>query len=305
MQPTPINRRAFLAGSGLSLGSAALSNLLLAEDKAPGKGPAYLLPKAKAKRVIFLCMAGGPSHLETFDYKPKLDEMNGKPMPESITRGQPIAQLQGQKLRVQGHLTKFRRHGQGGQYISDFMPWCAKMADDISIVRSLVTEQINHDPAHTFMNTGTAINGRPSMGAWVNYGLGTPNQDLPGYVVIKDPRGAPVTGGAVWGNGYLPASYQGTVFRSSGSPILNLNRPEGLSRPEQRKELDLLKWLNEQHLDSRHSSADLEARIAKGYPLRKLGVPEDIGKVVAFLASDGASHITGQTISVSGGYTMA
>jgi len=125
MTPLHINRRTFLTGAGLSLGSATLNNLLLAENIALGKRPTYLLPKAKAKRVIFLCMAGGPSHLETFDYKPKLDEMNGKPMPESFTKGQPIAQLQGQKLKVQGHMTKFKKYGQGGQYVSDFMPWTA------------------------------------------------------------------------------------------------------------------------------------------------------------------------------------
>ena len=133
MQPTPIDRRAFLAGSGLSLGSAALSNLLMAEDQAAGKGPAYLLPRAKAKRVIFLCMAGGPSHLETFDYKPQLDALDGKAMPESFTKGQPIAQLQGKELKVLGHLSKFRKHGQSGQLISDYLPWTAKIADDIPV----------------------------------------------------------------------------------------------------------------------------------------------------------------------------
>ena len=231
----PINRRAFLAGSGLSLGSAALNNLLMAEDHAPGKRPAYLLPRAKAKRVIFLCMAGGPSHLETFDYKPKLDEMNGKPMPESITRGQPIAQLQGQKLKVQGHLTKFRKHGKGGQYISDFMPWCAKMADDIAIVRSLVTEQINHDPAHTFINTGTAINVRPSMGAWVNYGLGSESKDLPGFGVMTSVGGRnpqPIAS-RQWGAGVLPSRLQGVEFNSAGDPVHYVGNPAGTSRDTQ------------------------------------------------------------------------
>jgi len=185
MNPNMINRRAFLAGSGLSLGSAAL-NTLMAKDAGQ---PMYLLPKAKAKRVIFLCMAGGPSHLETFDYKPKLDELNGKPMPESFTQGQPIAQLQGQELKVQGHLTKFKKYGKGEQYISDYLPWTAKMADDISIIRSMVTEQINHDPAHTFMNTGSVISGRPSMGSWVNYGLGSVAEDLPGFVVMTSVGG--------------------------------------------------------------------------------------------------------------------
>ena len=128
---------------------------------------------AKAKRVIFLCMAGGPSHLETFDYKPKLAELHDQPMPESYTKGQPIAQLQGQELKAYGPMFKFDRYGKSGQWISELLPWQQKMVDDICIVRSMVTEQINHDPAHTFMNCGTAISGRPSMGAWINYGLGS------------------------------------------------------------------------------------------------------------------------------------
>ena len=237
MTPLHINRRTFLAGSGLSLGSAALNNLLLAENIAPGKRPAYLLPKAKAKRVIFLCMAGGPSHLETFDYKPKLDEMNGKLMPESFTKGQPIAQLQGKELKVQGHMTKFKKHGQGGQYVSDFMPWTAKMADDIAIIRSLVTEQINHDPAHTFINTGTAINGRPSMGAWVNYGLGSESKDLPGFVVMTSIGGRnpqPIAS-RQWGAGFLPSRFQGVEFNSAGDPVHYVSNPKGTTPQTQGK----------------------------------------------------------------------
>ena len=166
--PTRTNRRSFLAQSGMGIGSAALASMLPAADDAAKPGiPAGVkgLPHhaARAKRVIFLCMAGGPSQLETFDYKPKLGEMDGQPMPESFTRGQPIAQLQGQTLKCQGPLTRFQKYGDNGQEISDFLPWHGKMADDICIIRSLVTEQINHDPAHTFMNTGTGISGRPSM----------------------------------------------------------------------------------------------------------------------------------------------
>ena len=150
-----LNRRSFLGGSGLGIGSVALNGMLARDASCKDTGVPNLpdLP-VRAKRVIFLCMAGGPSHLETFDYKPKLDELHGKPMPESFTKGQPIAQLQGQQLKVQGHMTKFKKHGQSGQLISDFLPWTAKMVDDICILRSMLTEQINHDPAHTFMNTG-------------------------------------------------------------------------------------------------------------------------------------------------------
>ncbi|HCS51381.1 MAG TPA: sulfatase, partial [Planctomycetaceae bacterium] len=135
------------------------------------------------KRVIFLCMAGGPSHLETFDYKPELERLSGQPMPASITAGQPIAQLQGQELIAQGPLTKFQKYGEGGLEVSDYLPWHAKMADDICVLKSMHTEQINHDPAHTFMNTGTVISGRPSMGSWITYGLGSETQELPGFVV--------------------------------------------------------------------------------------------------------------------------
>jgi len=233
-------RRTFLGQTGLGLGSAALGTLLgrelgLAGTGSPqGHGGAPHLP-AKAKRVIFLCMAGGPSHLETFDYKPKLDELDGQPMPESFTKGQPIAQLQGQKLKVQGHLTQFRRHGKSGQLVSDYLPWTAKIADDIAIIRSMVTEQINHDPAHTFMNTGTAISGRPSMGSWVTYGLGAETEELPGFVVLTSVGGRnpqPIAS-RQWSAGFLPSRYQGVQFHSSGDPVHYVGNPAGVSSRQQ------------------------------------------------------------------------
>jgi uncharacterized protein (DUF1501 family) len=260
--PTPINRRTFLAGSGLSLGSAAL-NLLLAESSHKGGAPTYLLPKAKAKRVIFLCMAGGPSHLETFDYKPKLDAMNGQPMPESFTKGQPIAQLQGKKLNVQGHLTKFQKHGASGQYVSDFLPWTAKMVDDIAIMRSMVTEQINHDPAHTFMNTGTAINGRPSMGSWVNYGLGSESKDLPGFVVMTSVGGRnpqPIAS-RQWGAGFLPSRHQGVEFNSAGDPVHYVRNPAGTSKETQGKLVDAITALD-RHRNKTVNDPETATRIA-------------------------------------------
>ncbi len=262
MSPIQINRRAFLAGSGLSLGSTAL-NLLMAESGPKGERPSYLLPKAKAKRVIFLCMAGGPSHLETFDYKPKLDEMNGKPMPESFTKGQPIAQLQGQKLKVQGHLTKFKQYGKSGQYVSDFLPWTAKMVDDVAIVRSMVTEQINHDPAHTFMNTGTGINGRPSMGAWVNYGLGSESKDLPGFVVMTSVGGRnpqPIAS-RQWGAGFLPSRHQGVEFNSSGDPVHYVGNPAGTSAETQGKLVDAITALDH-HRNKNINDPETATRIA-------------------------------------------
>ena len=263
MSPTIINRRAFLAGSGLSLGSAALSTLL-AKDNNPSKTrPLYLLPEAKAKRVIFLCMAGGPSHLETFDYKPKLDELNGQPMPESFTKGQPIAQLQGNELKVQGHLTKFKKYGKGGQYISDYLPWTAKMADDIAIIRSMVTEQINHDPAHTFMNTGTVISGRPSMGSWINYGLGSEAEDLPGFVVMTSVGGRnpqPIAS-RQWSAGFLPSRFQGVEFNSTGDPVHYVRNPQGVSGDNQRKLVSTITALDK-HRNLAINDPETDTRIA-------------------------------------------
>ena len=259
MNPNMINRRAFLAGSGLSLGSAAL-NTLMAKD---ADQPMYMLPKAKAKRVIFLCMAGGPSHLETFDYKPKLDELNGKPMPESFTQGQPIAQLQGQELKVQGHLTKFKKYGKGEQYISDYLPWTAKMADDISIIRSMVTEQINHDPAHTFMNTGSVISGRPSMGSWVNYGLGSVAEDLPGFVVMTSVGGRnpqPIAS-RQWSAGFLPSRFQGVEFNSTGDPVQYVRNPKGVSAEHQKKLVNAITTLD-RHRNQAINDPETDTRIA-------------------------------------------
>jgi hypothetical protein len=208
-------------------------------------------------------MAGGPSHLETFDYKPKLDELNGEPMPESFTKGQPIAQLQGQKLKVQGHLTKFRKHGKSGQLISDFLPYTAKMADDICIVKSMLTEQINHDPAHTFMNTGTAISGRPSMGAWINYGLGSDSDDLPGFVVLTSVGGRnpqPIAA-RQWGAGMLPSRFQGVEFNSAGDPVHYVTNPKGVSRNQQSALVQTIQQLDS-HRNSVVDNPEIEARIA-------------------------------------------
>jgi len=184
-------RRTFLHQTAAGLGSIALTDLLHAGADVPRwngvVNPLHTHPKIK--RVIFLYMAGGPSHLETFDYKPKLEELNGKAMPESFTKGQPIAQLQGKKLTCRAPYFPFHRYGQSGQQISEVFQHIPKIADDICIVRSMYTQAINHDPAHTFLNTGTTISGRPSMGSWLLYGLGSPSQNLPGFVVMTSPGG--------------------------------------------------------------------------------------------------------------------
>ncbi|MEE2642151.1 MAG: DUF1501 domain-containing protein [Planctomycetota bacterium] len=243
---SPENRRAFL---GHGLGAIALTSLLngdlAGQEPRDGKASARSLP-AKVKRVIFLTMSGGPSHLETFDYKKKLAEMDGQPMPESFTRGQPIAQLQGQKLKCQGPLTRFRQYGSHGQTISDFLPFHAKMADDICIIKSMVTEQINHDPAHTFMNTGSAINGRPSMGSWINYGLGSESKDLPGFVVLSSVGGRnpqPIAS-RQWSAGFLPSRFQGVEFNSSGDPVHYVTNPQGVNREQQKKLIQTINRLN-------------------------------------------------------------
>ncbi|NNE93386.1 MAG: DUF1501 domain-containing protein [Verrucomicrobiales bacterium] len=260
-----LQRRAFLGQTGFGLGSAALAGLLGRDSQAkiPGGVPGLPNLPVKAKRVIFLCMAGGPSHLETFDYKPKLDELDGKPMPESFTRGQPIAQLQGQALKVQGHLTKFQQYGKSGQTISDFLPWTAKMADEIAIVKSMVTEQINHDPAHTFMNTGTAISGRPSMGSWINYGLGSEAEDLPGFVVLTSVGGRnpqPIAS-RQWSAGFLPSRYQGVEFNSTGDPVHYVRNPDGVSNAQQAALVDTIGKLDRKR-NGLVQNPEIDTRIA-------------------------------------------
>ncbi len=266
---TEIKRRAFLGQAGIGFGSAALLSLLGRDARGAGIDTSYHgLPgfphhQQRIKRVIFLCMAGGPSHLETFDYKPKLDELNGQPMPESFTAGQPIAQLQGQKLKVQGHLTKFKKYGKSGQMISDFLPHTAKMADDICIVNSMLTEQINHDPAHTFMNTGTAISGRPSMGSWINYGLGSDSDDLPGFVVLTSVGGRnpqPIAA-RQWGAGMLPSRFQGVEFNSAGDPVHYVSNPQGVSRNHQNALVRTIQQLDS-HRNEAVDNPEIEARIA-------------------------------------------
>ena len=207
--------------------------------------PLHVAPRAK--RVIFLCMAGGPSHLETFDLKPKLAALDGRPMPESFTKNQPIAQLQGQRLVCLAPQFSFRPQGKSGQQISSVLPQISSIADDLCIVRSMVTEAINHDPAHTYMNTGSTISGRPSMGAWLTYGLGKECDDLPGFVVLTSRGGRnpqPIST-RQWHSGFLPGRFQGVPFHSTGDPVHYLSRPHGVSVGRQREVVDAVKQLNQ------------------------------------------------------------
>jgi hypothetical protein len=245
-------RRTFLGLSAAGLGSIALSTLWGSSSPATAADlsePGVVYPRhvrPRAKRVIFLCMAGGPSHLETLDYKPKLAQMHGQPMPTSLTQGQPIAQLQGQALKCLGPQHAFARHGQSGQQMSTLFRYMPRIADDICIVRSMRTEQINHDPAHTFMNTGTAISGRPSMGSWVLYGLGRETDSLPGFVVLTSHGGGqdqPIAA-RQWHCGFLPSEYQGVQFQSTGDPVLYAGSPPGVGIEDQRLIVDSVNQLN-------------------------------------------------------------
>ena len=269
-------RRTFLGQAARGVGSLALASLLnpslfAATTAGPTKRerwPGVVHPlhfPARARRVIYLTMAGGPSHLETFDYKPKLAQMDGKPMPESFTKGQPIAQLQGQKLRCFGPQHPFRKYGKSGQEMSALFPHLGGVADDICIVRSLVTEAINHDPAHTFMNTGTTISGRPSMGSWVTYGLGSDNQNLPGFVVLtstgRGGQNQPIAS-RQWHSGFLPSRFQGVALRSVGDPVLYLSSPGGVTRDRQHDIVQAVEELNERQND-RVDDPEIATRISQ------------------------------------------
>lgn len=249
-----IHRRTFLGRGVAGLGAFALHDLFAADMLGKGAvNPLHHTPKAK--RVIFLYQAGGPSHLETFDSKPKLAEMHGKGMPDSFTKGQQIAQLQGKPLICFGPQHSFQRFGKSGQEICSLFPQIGSVADEVCIVRSMYTEQINHDPAHTVMNTGSIITGRPSMGSWLHYGLGTEAEDLPGFVVLTSAgRGGQMQPIAArqWSAGVLPSKYQGVKFNSVGDPVLYLNNPGGMNAKLQRQSIDAINALNRVEYKATH-----------------------------------------------------
>ena len=256
-----LTRRAFLGRSGAGMGILALASLLkpellegaeggVASKTATDRWSGVVHPldfPQRVKRVIYLYMAGGPSHLETLDFKPKLAQMHGQPMPESFTKGQPIAQLQGQKLNCFAPQHPFKKFGKSGQEISEIFPHIGSMADDICIIRSMRTEAINHDPAHTFMNTGTTISGRPAMGSWLVYGLGSDSDNLPGFVVLtstgKSGQSQPISA-RQWHSGFLPSRFQGVHFRSTGDPVLYVSNPKGVTADRQHDVVDAVQKLN-------------------------------------------------------------
>jgi hypothetical protein len=243
-----LQRRAFLQRTGLSLGSAALATLWPQVNAQAGgivRTPHF---PVRAKRVIHLCMAGGPSHVEAFDHKPMLRQLHDQPFPESFTKGQQLAQLQGAVLKARGSFTDFKKWGQSGQEISLQFPKIGGIADEICIVRSLHTEQINHDPAHAFMNTGSIIKGRPSMGSWLLYGLGAETEELPGFVVLVSQTGTdqPISA-RQWSSGFLPSRFQGVQLQSRGDAVHYVGSPAGVCQSAQRQAVDAIQRLNAVH----------------------------------------------------------
>jgi uncharacterized protein (DUF1501 family) len=265
-QPVRFSRRELLSRFGMGFGAIALSELLTghAQAAAPGVLPApHFTPRAK--RVIYLFQSGGPSQLELFDYKPLLNERHGQELPESVRMGQRLTSMTGNQasLPLAGSIFKFSQHGQCGAWISELLPHTAKLADELCIIRSLHTEAINHDPAITFLQTGSQIAGRPSFGAWLSYGLGSENDNLPAFVVlITKGKGDQPLYARLWGTGFLPSRYQGVQFRSGKDPVLYLNNPPGVDRDSRRNMLDRLRELHELELEAT-GDQELNTRIAQ------------------------------------------
>src|SRR5437868_4095631 len=246
MKPQHVARRWFLRECGVGLGAMALRQLLDASENplAPKKPPFA----AKAKSVIFLFMAGAPSHLELFDYKPQLAKFDGTLPPPDLLKGYRAAFIN-PNSKLLGPKFKFAKYGQSGAELSELLPHLAKVADDMAIVKSMVTDAFNHAPGQILMNTGTQQFGRPSMGAWATYGLGSESTDLPAFVVFSSGAKGTSGGASNWGSGFLPSLYQGVLFRSSGDPVLYLSNPKGIDRQTQRDSLDTIKRLNQKRLD--------------------------------------------------------
>lgn len=268
-----MSRRNFLGQFGMGVGAMALSQLMASGGYAEVEGTERGLHgegrglhwAPKAKRVIYLFQSGGPSQLDLFDYKPKVNEMNGQPLPDSVRQGQRLTGMSANQaqLPLAGSAFKFAQHGQSGAWVSELMPHLAGVVDDLCFVKSMYTEAINHDPASTFIQTGSQIAGRPSIGSWLSYGLGSDNENLPSYVALltKGKGGQPLYA-RLWGSGFLPSEFQGVQFRPGADPVLYLGNPEGVS-PENRRML--LDRLAELHGLQREEAGDAEvdARIAQ------------------------------------------
>ncbi len=245
-------RRQLFQTCGVGLGKVALASMFAEEFGANSLQASEATPRGhhhppRVKRVIYLFMAGAPSQLDLFDHKPRLTELEGQPLPASIIAGQRYAFIQ-PDAAVLAPRFKFNKYGESGTELSEALPHLATIADDLAIIKTVHTDQFNHSPAQLFINTGSPIPGRPAMGSWLTYGIGSDAADLPGFVVLKS--GGNLSGGAaMWSSGFLPGEHQGVPFRSSGEPILNVSNPQGITRQTQRDTLDLIGKLNQQQLD--------------------------------------------------------
>ncbi|MEO0472709.1 MAG: DUF1501 domain-containing protein [Bacteroidota bacterium] len=278
------SRRTFLRKSGLGLGAFALGNLLGCGQKPTlasqneQKIVAHFAPKAK--RVIFLHMAGGPSQLELFDYKPDLDKLDGQACPDSLLKGKRFAFIQGVPNML-GHRANFSQYGQSGAWVSDLLPHFQQSVDKVCMLKAVHTDEFNHAPAQFFVHTGFPRQGRPSMGSWVTYGLGSENENLPGFVVLVSGASAPSAGKSIWGSGFLPSVYQGVQLRSQGDPVQNINNPDGLPRSLRKSAIETISKINQVQYEEMGDPETL-ARISQ-YELAfrmQMTVPEamDIGQ---------------------------
>ena len=268
-----ITRRHFFRQAGFGLGSVALSSL--AQERVLARATQHLAPRVapRATRVIFLFMAGAPSQIDLFDYKPALQKYDGQDIPAEIVKGERFAFIKGTP-KLLGSPFAFRKHGQSGAEISDLLPHLAGVADEIAIIRSMQTTQFNHAPAQIFMNTGHQVIGRPSMGAWLTYGIGAESQDLPGFVVLISGENNPDGGKSCWGSGFLPSVHQGVEFRSGADPVLFVSNPGGVDAPLRRHSLDVLKDLNQRRqrelgdpeIDTRINAYELAYRMQTSVP---------------------------------------
>jgi len=251
-----LSRRDWLVCAGGGFGALALNALQAAENPLAAKTPQF---PARAKRVIFLFMEGGPSHLDTFDPKPLLNTHAGKPIPDSF--GSVILPMGESRSPLLASKRKWKRHGKSGLWVSDWLPHMAEHADDLAVIRSCVADGINHSAGVCQMNSGSILGGRPSLGAWVSYGLGSVNQNLPAFVVMQDTQASVTNGPRNWGAGFMPAVYQGTRIQGGMEPIPNLNTPEAVAAAQQRGKLDLLTKFNREFAAKHPAQTELDARL--------------------------------------------
>ena len=271
MHALDLTRRHFLSQMTMGVGAMALGGLGSAqtiEDSMDGRhGIPHFAPKAR--RIIYLFQSGGPSQLDLFDYKPMLAEQNGQELPDSVRRGQRLTGMSGNQstLPLAGAQFQFKRHGDCGAWVSDLLPNTAQIVDELCFIRSMHTEAINHDPAITFFQTGSEIAGRPSMGSWISYGLGSINSNLPAFIVLvsKDKGGQPLYA-RLWGSGFLGSELQGVQLRSGGDPVLYLTNPEGISPHVRRRMLDGLSELDEIQYEQQLDPAIRSRIVSWPYP---------------------------------------